>query len=79
MRCAICRETTVLSDVAYVDTRPETNELDGDAVHVKGSHSTKVGAVIKQLLRIKVKEPDAKCLVFSTVNLDSFFVTVDTA
>jgi len=68
MRCAICRETTALSDVAYVDTRPESNELDGVPVQVKGSHSTKVGAVVQQLLKIKAKEPEAKCLVFSTVS-----------
>ena len=68
MRCAICRETTALSDVAYVDTRPESNDPDQVPVQVRGSHSTKIGAVIQQLLEIKTKEPDAKCLVFSTVN-----------
>lgn len=72
MRCAICRETTLLSDVAYVDTRPESDESDEVPVQVKGSHSTKVGAVVQQLLKIKAKEPDAKCLIFSTVNLFSF-------
>jgi len=66
MRCAICRETTALSDVAYVDTRPESNDPDQVPVQVRGSHSTKIGAVIQQLLEIKTKEPDAKCLVFST-------------
>ena len=41
---------------------------DVSSFKVKGSHSTKVQAVVQQLLLIKKDEPDAKCLVFSTVN-----------
>ena len=35
----------------------------------QGSHSTKVEAVVRCLLRIKRDDPTAKALVFSTVSL----------
>lgn len=68
LRCAICREVTALSEIAYVDAQAEVTE-DGESkvVQVKGSHSTKVQAVVERLLLIKKEDPDAKCLVFSTV------------
>lgn len=33
----------------------------------KGSHSTKVEAVVRTLMRIQHRDPEAKALVFSTV------------
>lgn len=33
----------------------------------KGSHSTKVEAVVRTLMRIQLRDPGAKALVFSTV------------
>lgn len=41
----------------------------------KGSHSTKVEAVVRTLKRIQFKDPGAKSLVFSTV-LITFFCLV---
>lgn len=35
---------------------------------LQGSHSTKVEAVVKCLLKIKKEDPTAKSLVFSTVS-----------
>ncbi len=67
LRCAICRETTALSEIAYVDAQAEEPEGGGESVQVKGSHSTKVQAVVQRLLMIKKEDPQAKCLVFSTV------------
>ena len=68
LRCAICREMTDLPDIAYVDTKPDAGDSPAEtAIRVQGSHSTKVEAVVKQLLLIKAIDPDAKCLIFSTV------------
>lgn len=68
LRCAICRELTALSEIAYVDAQSEDSENGESKVQVKGSHSTKVQAVVERLLLIKKQDPDAKCLVFSTVS-----------
>lgn len=38
----------------------------------KGSHSTKVEAVVRTLKRIQFKDPGAKSLVFSTVLITIF-------
>lgn len=38
----------------------------------KGSHSTKVEAVVRTLKRIQFKDPGAKSLVFSTVLIAIF-------
>lgn len=37
----------------------------------QGSHSTKVEAVVRTLKKIQVTDPGAKCLVFSTVTINS--------
>lgn len=60
---------TALSEIAYVNAQVEDCK-DGEsrAVQVKGSHSTKVQAVVQRLLLIKEQDPHAKCLVFSTVS-----------
>ena len=69
LRCAICRETTTLHEIAYVDAHASVEENpDSISVRVKGSHSTKVQAVVQQLLLIKKDDPNAKCRLFSTVN-----------
>ena len=75
LRCAICRETTALAEIAYVDACPVKEEDAEEAeLKVKGSHSTKVEAIVRQLLQIRAKDPEAKCLVFSTVRTFSSFL-----
>ncbi|XP_045026418.1 LOW QUALITY PROTEIN: E3 ubiquitin-protein ligase SHPRH [Daphnia magna] len=67
LKCAICRDTTALFEIAYVDAQADASENPSlVSVQVKGSHSTKVQAVVQQLLLIKKDDPSAKCLVFST-------------
>lgn len=68
LRCPICRESNPLGDISYVQV-PAKEEGGGgeDGPSVRGSHSTKVHAVVRQLLRIRAEEPGSKCLVFSTV------------
>lgn len=81
LRCAICRETTTLHEIAYVDAHASVEENpDSISVRVKGSHSTKVQAVVQQLLLIKKDDPNAKCLLFSTVNnyLFDFWIILGT-
>ncbi|KAM9355446.1 E3 ubiquitin-protein ligase SHPRH isoform 2-T2 [Pholidichthys leucotaenia] len=64
IKCAICRQTTSHTEISYVFTTQSSSQ-DQD-IPVKGSHSTKVEAVVRTLKKIQVTDPGAKCLVFST-------------
>ncbi|XP_074043883.1 E3 ubiquitin-protein ligase SHPRH isoform X2 [Macrotis lagotis] len=64
IKCAICRQTTSHKEISYVFTAETANQEDD--IPVKGSHSTKVEAVVRTLKRIQFKNPGAKSLVFST-------------
>ncbi|XP_048453037.1 E3 ubiquitin-protein ligase SHPRH [Rhincodon typus] len=64
IKCAICRQTTAHKEVSYVFTTEAASKED--EFPVKGSHSTKVEAVLRTLKKIQQKEPEAKALVFST-------------
>lgn len=64
IKCAICRQTTSHAEISYVFTTQSSSQ-DQDTP-VKGSHSTKVEAVVRTLKKIQVTDPGAKCLVFST-------------
>ncbi|XP_029972884.1 E3 ubiquitin-protein ligase SHPRH isoform X2 [Salarias fasciatus] len=64
IKCAICRQTTSHAEISYVFTTQSSSQ-DQD-IPVKGSHSTKVEAVVRTLKKIQVTDPGAKCLVFST-------------
>ncbi|CAN9502331.1 unnamed protein product [Ophioblennius macclurei] len=64
IKCAICRQTTSHAEISYVFTTQASSQ-DQD-IPVKGSHSTKVEAVVRTLKKIQVTDPGAKCLVFST-------------
>ncbi|XP_063040312.1 E3 ubiquitin-protein ligase SHPRH isoform X2 [Engraulis encrasicolus] len=64
IKCAICRQTTSHTDISYVFTAQ--NSADGDDIPIKGSHSTKVEAVVRVLKKIQMTDPGAKSLVFST-------------
>ncbi|XP_004455806.2 E3 ubiquitin-protein ligase SHPRH isoform X1 [Dasypus novemcinctus] len=64
IRCAICRQTTPHKDISYVFTSEEAGRAED--LPVKGSHSTKVEAVVRTLMRIRLRDPGAKALVFST-------------
>ncbi|XP_073413769.1 E3 ubiquitin-protein ligase SHPRH isoform X1 [Dendrobates tinctorius] len=64
IKCAICRQTTSHKEISYVFTSEAANE-ERD-IPVKGSHSTKVEAVVRTLMKIQSLDPGAKSLVFST-------------
>ncbi|XP_041043596.1 E3 ubiquitin-protein ligase SHPRH isoform X2 [Carcharodon carcharias] len=64
IKCAICRQTTAHKEISYVFTTEAANKED--EFPIKGSHSTKVEAVLRTLKKIQQKEPGAKALVFST-------------
>ena len=74
MRCPVCRSITTLPEISYVDTQPEALDPELDLVKIRGSHSTKVEAVVRQIFQIASKEPEAKCLVFSTVRQTIIYV-----
>ncbi|XP_006891719.1 PREDICTED: E3 ubiquitin-protein ligase SHPRH [Elephantulus edwardii] len=64
IKCAICRQTTSHKEISYVFTSEKANQEED--IPVKGSHSTKIEAVVRTLMRIQLKDPGAKALVFST-------------
>uniref|UniRef100_A0A8D3AT54 SNF2 histone linker PHD RING helicase n=1 Tax=Scophthalmus maximus TaxID=52904 RepID=A0A8D3AT54_SCOMX len=64
IKCAICRQNTSHTEISYVFTTQSSGH-DQD-IPVKGSHSTKVEAVVRTLKKIQLTDPGAKCLVFST-------------
>ncbi|KAK3576517.1 hypothetical protein CHS0354_034193 [Potamilus streckersoni] len=68
VKCAICRQYTGHGEISYVSTKQEADLEDGniDKIAVKGSHSTKVEAVVRCLKKIQKEDPSAKSLVFST-------------
>jgi E3 ubiquitin-protein ligase SHPRH len=71
VRCAICRNLTLHSEVSYVKTKVDSkDESSEDEVYkpVKGSLSTKIEAVVKTLVKIQTQDPSSKSLVFSTWN-----------
>jgi len=64
-KCAVCRSLTSHAEISYVSTKNE-HEEEYAIEDVKGSHSTKVEAVLKSLVKIRSDDEDAKSLVFST-------------
>ncbi|KAK7891604.1 hypothetical protein WMY93_023567 [Mugilogobius chulae] len=64
IKCAICRQPTCHSEISYVFTAQSNNH--DQEIPVKGSHSTKVEAVIRTLKKVQISDAGAKCLVFST-------------
>ncbi|TRY83450.1 hypothetical protein DNTS_016202 [Danionella cerebrum] len=64
IKCAICRQTTSHAEISYVFTTQNSHQ--GQEIPVKGSHSTKVEAVVRVLKKIQMSDPGAKSLVFST-------------
>ncbi|XP_075059698.1 E3 ubiquitin-protein ligase SHPRH [Mixophyes fleayi] len=64
IKCAICRQTTSHKEISYVFTSKSADEEND--IPVKGSHSTKVEAVIRTLMKIQSLDSGAKSLVFST-------------
>ncbi|XP_027028249.2 E3 ubiquitin-protein ligase SHPRH [Tachysurus fulvidraco] len=64
IKCAICRQTTSHTEISYVFTTQAADQ--GEEIPVKGSHSTKVEAVVRALKKIQMSDPGAKSLVFST-------------
>uniref|UniRef100_L7LZM8 Putative dead box-containing helicase-like transcription factor/dna repair protein n=1 Tax=Rhipicephalus pulchellus TaxID=72859 RepID=L7LZM8_RHIPC len=62
--CAVCRNSCAHGDVFYVDTAPPPTSHS--RFSVKGSHTTKIGAIIETILEIKADDPSAKALLFSS-------------
>lgn len=64
--CPLCRIKTPKENVSYVVARPVNN--DESPVEVKGSHSSKVTAVVSELLSLIKQDSSVKILIFSTVS-----------
>ena len=64
-KCAVCRAYTNRAEISYVSTKVEENDEQA-LEEVKGSHSTKVEAVVRTLKRIRTENESSKSLVFST-------------
>ncbi|CAL1537480.1 unnamed protein product, partial [Lymnaea stagnalis] len=59
LKCPMCRHMTPVREISYVTTKKK------EMLNVKGSHSTKIQAVVECLIRIRQQDPTAKSLVFS--------------
>ncbi|KAL1139602.1 hypothetical protein AAG570_006584 [Ranatra chinensis] len=64
IECAVCRVKTAKADVSYVVSGKPKHE--GTNYNVKGSHSTKIEAVVSELIRLRDEDPTVKVLIFST-------------
>lgn len=63
VKCATCRHTTHHKDINHVST---ISKHDFGGLKIKGSHSTKVSAIVRCLIKMRMEDPTAKALVFST-------------
>ncbi|ODN03793.1 E3 ubiquitin-protein ligase SHPRH [Orchesella cincta] len=76
--CPLCRHSMKFADVSFVDTTENEQEATANgsnqleqpqkAREVKGSHSTKVEAIVETLLQLQESHPGEKCIIFSTWN-----------
>jgi len=64
IQCALCREPTQFDEIRYVTTQRRRDEKE--TIKVRGSHSTKVEAVVRKIIEIHRDDEDARILVFST-------------
>lgn len=65
LKCPICRQPTRVREIAYIDMQRKD---DDESVKVTGSLSTKIGGVVRTMLKIKASDPEAKVLIFSSWN-----------
>lgn len=63
VKCPMCRQPTRTREISYVDTKAKEEE---EYIKVQGSLSTKVEGVVRLMLKIKLSDPEAKVLVFSS-------------
>lgn len=64
--CPLCRVKTPHHSISYVQSKKEPDFEFSDLIR---NHSTKVTAVVSQLLSLIHEDPDVKVLIFSTVNI----------
>lgn len=62
VKCPMCRQPTKTREISYVDTKAKEEE----EVKVQGSLSTKMEGVVRLMKKIKLADPEAKVLVFSS-------------
>ncbi|XP_039294861.1 E3 ubiquitin-protein ligase SHPRH [Nilaparvata lugens] len=63
LACPVCREVTFTADVSHIEARPEVT--DHPTAEVKGSYTTKIAAMVSELIVLRSKEPQVKVLIFS--------------
>lgn len=66
VKCPICRQSTITSEIVFIDSGPSREGKESEKIRVIGSWSTKVEEIVRTIFRIRTNEPDAKCLVFSS-------------
>lgn len=72
LQCPVCRSQCPLASVTLVNLRVTSKDRASasdseDGIVVRGDHSSKLHELLRCILRIRLNEPDAKILVFSTV------------
>ncbi len=59
-----------ISEISYVIDdiiNKKESETVKEAIEVKGSHGTKIEAIVRKLIQIASDDPEAKSLIFSQV------------
>ncbi|KAG1714827.1 E3 ubiquitin-protein ligase SHPRH [Nymphon striatum] len=66
LNCAICRMKTNHGEISYVVSSSTEGPKSIPEISVKGSHSTKIEAIVRCVLKIQKDDSSAKALIFST-------------
>lgn len=54
--------------ISFNINRPLSGNETKKVREIRGSHSTKVGAIVETLLQLQETHPGEKCIIFSTVS-----------
>lgn len=63
--CSVCRKRQLCADISYIKVKG-SSENTIDDMKIQGSHSTKVQAVVRQVLKLRQSDEKVKILIFST-------------
>ena len=64
VKCPLCRQPACVKEINFVQMSKEDSEEQ--TIKIQGSLSTKMEGVVRTMLKIKEKDPQAKALIFST-------------
>ncbi|XP_065315282.1 E3 ubiquitin-protein ligase SHPRH-like [Gordionus sp. m RMFG-2023] len=66
LKCPICRECTLVNEIAWVNDSKANTDKSGSNEEIKGSYSTKITSIVAKLKQIQRVESAVKSLIFSS-------------